>query len=53
MITMLSKRDWMDHDSPTENLPEDMTKPDTRLLILRENMVSARNADEFKLCNQQ
>ncbi len=28
ITTMLSKGDWGDHDSPPENLPENMIKPE-------------------------
>ena len=53
ITTMLNKGDWGDPDSPPENLPKNMTKPDKRILSLRAQIISERKIDECKLCNQQ
>ena len=53
ITTMLNKGDWGDPESPPENLPENMTKPDKRILSLRAQIISERKVDECKLCNQQ
>ena len=46
ITTMLNKGDWGDPESPPENLPENMTKPDKRIPSLRARIIS-----EIKIVN--